>query len=1221
MKRINKIVAFALAIILLITGNSSSNLFYAVEAENQSNEIFIGGNGTEESPYEVSNAEQLYAVRYDMEAYYVQTQDIDISEYSNWIPIGNTDNPFRGSYDGNKYTISNLTISEISTDNVGLFGVCSESGILKNIVLDNLKIYDNTDLIFDSISVGGIVGSSYSDFAIDNCITKGNIDVCYLNQDYGFVGGIVGYGTAQNCLNYADISMVLDAVSGWAECGGICGFPGSVSGNIANCVNYGNVVGISSYTIFCGGIAGEDGYIENCINYGDVKASVNTIKMNSYNFYADICAGGIVGISSGEIWNSKNYGNIYSYLCNNTEGKLITPCAGGVAGSIGFYGEGKIGNCYSLGKIIDLKEGEEYIYNVGRIAGFIGGYGQIFCDNYANSSMLVNGDVIEESQRGATTQNGADYCNIILTPSNGTNCFVNTYNEKTSFRLETTGTLEIAKDESGAVIIETADEIYSIYGDGTAKFGKEGEIKTWSELGIEISYGNNYLEITIPISLRGDIEIKLMNDFVCINGEGFNTKTEDGLTELNPWKFYLFDTYNSFSFENYSVDIISKEIISNIFPWGQRIVIYNKKYGDGGLCAGMSIAYAGIEYDDFLGITSFDETAIMAWELEKDKVNGFENISLDEFIQMCHLAQHLPMVNEALKDNASFGNKKDVDNIKALIDSVKSFKNSDGSNPVILSFTTNGYYRAEGASRISYHSVLAYDYLEDENKTILMIYDSNEFGIKKTMEFYKNNGEYTGEWYYTDQYQSCDLKETYITYCQPLETLKQVYYSEDKKNDKYILEIPNNISVEETDSVIKFMNISGDNTQAANVASTEAELYWVEDGTEIFLENVECDEFSLSGDTSKITYKNINAEDVEINVNSQNYSIKTEDAISSDFVIEYEFCNDELNIEKMTIFLDETTDAFSVLNEDKDFHIEGVESIEIVYEERIEGGEGNYVVIKSEEKVYSNLNEKEQYTISFSNEYEPEFVMLTNENDHVISSDDADDIMELLTMVEDGSCIKVNFVNHKILSSEVLSAIQKKNIILIITIQNDKAIWTIDGKNVNTGELYDIDIYIERVANENGNLSTDIIETLSLTREIEQLIFAHNDTFGFIGQLVLDINNISGDKAILLQISTSDSTLKMADTALITDKTVTFEIMKGADSAIVYGYNGDINADNVVTIKDMMLILHSISGRTTLNEVEKGFADVDMSNAVNLQDLMREMRYISGRTDGLYKNE
>ena len=91
-----------------------SLLLYGLRASAQ----FSGaGNGTEKDPYLVSNADELFEVRNDLDAYYKQICDIDLIDWlsdnsikNGWIPIGSVENPFNGLYDGNGYVISNLNI-------------------------------------------------------------------------------------------------------------------------------------------------------------------------------------------------------------------------------------------------------------------------------------------------------------------------------------------------------------------------------------------------------------------------------------------------------------------------------------------------------------------------------------------------------------------------------------------------------------------------------------------------------------------------------------------------------------------------------------------------------------------------------------------------------------------------------------------------------------------------------------------------------------------------------------------------------------------------------------------------------------------------------------------------------------------------------------------------------------------------------------------------------
>ncbi|MBR1373217.1 hypothetical protein IJ556_02045, partial [bacterium] len=72
---------------------------------------------------------------------FVLTNDIDLSEYSDgegFAPIN-----FKGTFDGNGHTISNLYINRPDEDNVGLFRSAvneGESGTIKNLRLENVNI-------------------------------------------------------------------------------------------------------------------------------------------------------------------------------------------------------------------------------------------------------------------------------------------------------------------------------------------------------------------------------------------------------------------------------------------------------------------------------------------------------------------------------------------------------------------------------------------------------------------------------------------------------------------------------------------------------------------------------------------------------------------------------------------------------------------------------------------------------------------------------------------------------------------------------------------------------------------------------------------------------------------------------------------------------------------------------------------------------------------------
>jgi len=170
----------------------------------------IDGLTLENGYYLISSVENLITLRdyvnsgYDCKGLkFRQTTDLDLSGESNWTPIGNSRNCFTGTFDGQGYKISNLTITR-NNNNCGLFG-CN-SGTIKNVSLVNANINGNN-------WVGGLVGQNKLG-TIDNCAVSGNI------SGYSYVGGLVGYndeGTVKDCF-------VDNTVSGNTYVGAIAGY-------------------------------------------------------------------------------------------------------------------------------------------------------------------------------------------------------------------------------------------------------------------------------------------------------------------------------------------------------------------------------------------------------------------------------------------------------------------------------------------------------------------------------------------------------------------------------------------------------------------------------------------------------------------------------------------------------------------------------------------------------------------------------------------------------------------------------------------------------------------------------------------------------------------------------------------------------------------------------------------------------------------------------------
>ncbi|MCD7982237.1 MAG: hypothetical protein LUF32_08015, partial [Clostridiales bacterium] len=421
-----RIVAVLLSVTMVLTSsgavmaqesnsnlNGDSNIDVRLMADTEVE--FAGGDGTEENPYQVATAEQLDAVRNDMDAYYIQVADIDL-EGEEWEPIGylpndyygNTsdlESAFSGTYNGNGYIISNMKISQTTDQNisVGLFAV--NSGVLKNICLENINI--NVDTTYTQLArlprVGGIVGSQAG--TLIYCSVSGYISVNGRNCGGLYVGGILGYGICSYCTNYTAIQIEdtdENKDSGEVYCGGITGHSGTVYGTISYCVNYGNITASANSVLYCGGISGEYGTIESCVNYGDVAGEI--IAIHSWPGSAGNCnAGGIVGSTAAvkdSCYNCVNFGNVSATNACTRDGDFY---AGGIAGNYSSYGEESISNCYNLADEIIAEDD-----SAGRILGhswYAGTTG--IGDCYSIDTTTVNGEVPDEADTGSTTIHGA----------------------------------------------------------------------------------------------------------------------------------------------------------------------------------------------------------------------------------------------------------------------------------------------------------------------------------------------------------------------------------------------------------------------------------------------------------------------------------------------------------------------------------------------------------------------------------------------------------------------------------------------------------------------------------------------------------------------------------------------------------------------------------------------------------------------------------------------
>ena len=235
-------------------------------------------------------------------------------EEKSWVPIGNINNKYQGTFDGNNKTITNLYINA-SQNYMGLFGYTDE-GTIKNLTFEYANVTETNN--YAGVLVGkAFRGSTLQNIKISNtCQIKGG----------KYTGGIAGYldGNAYNCVNCA-------TVQGIQNIGGLCGhYSRSRTGNsMTACANYGNVTASS---LAVGGLVGyfDSGTIQDCANYGDVKGTERVAGMAGT-------------VSNGKIQNVFSYGNISVTTKTQKVGMFFGySSSGATEGMVAYYSGAKL---------------------------------------------------------------------------------------------------------------------------------------------------------------------------------------------------------------------------------------------------------------------------------------------------------------------------------------------------------------------------------------------------------------------------------------------------------------------------------------------------------------------------------------------------------------------------------------------------------------------------------------------------------------------------------------------------------------------------------------------------------------------------------------------------------------------------------------------------------------------------------------------------------------
>lgn len=164
------------------------------------------GEGTKQSPYQITNAEELAWFRDTVNSGKANIHarllhDIDLNNVS-WEPIGTQKKPYTGTFDGNAYTIENFWLGDYTKSDPisekGLFGRIGSGGTIQDLVVkvDYMGSIMNANNF--NVTKCGLI-AAYNAGTIQRCSARVNY-MLYVTGEFGVIA-YQNSGTIENCLS------------------------------------------------------------------------------------------------------------------------------------------------------------------------------------------------------------------------------------------------------------------------------------------------------------------------------------------------------------------------------------------------------------------------------------------------------------------------------------------------------------------------------------------------------------------------------------------------------------------------------------------------------------------------------------------------------------------------------------------------------------------------------------------------------------------------------------------------------------------------------------------------------------------------------------------------------------------------------------------------------------------------------------------------------------
>lgn len=357
----------------------------------------VTGAYTSGTKYKISTVEELEKLATDINAgkshtgaIFVLAEDLNLSSVDNWTPIGDNNKSsarFKGTFNGNGHTITNLRIDAPEQSNVGLFGFATGATV-KNVDLRNVSINGKD-------CSGGLIGQANSGCNVSNCSVTGSVSG--KSTVGGLIGRVITNNTITNC--WVDCN-----VSGVTFIGGISGFV-SLNTTMSKCYAEGSIYGEDEVT---GGLVGifkaGTSTMSDCFSRCKVSGNERT--------------GGLCGeVGCGETNNATlSINNCASYSTVQSNAESCGSFIGGVRAKTTYPPDysGSHGSSYSYSLSLSLSNctsgqntgydliGDAYV----REQNNSGGYEYVTDSTYDLSSLLSNVTALDYMDTSTSLQIG-----------------------------------------------------------------------------------------------------------------------------------------------------------------------------------------------------------------------------------------------------------------------------------------------------------------------------------------------------------------------------------------------------------------------------------------------------------------------------------------------------------------------------------------------------------------------------------------------------------------------------------------------------------------------------------------------------------------------------------------------------------------------------------------------------------------------------------------------